>query len=259
MSRRSGFTLIELLVVIAIIAILAAILFPVFAKAREKARQTACLSNTKQLGAGLLMYLQDYDERMPGGCFGNFGCPFNEQGQPSANINYTTLYLLRPYVKNDDVAICPSRNMWNRADARPTRGSYTSNRLEDTSTPRQPYMLSAFAEPAGFVALVDSRIPWLDDAGGYFVHCRLAGAGVGIYHDQYTTGTGCRNPSASGARTDWHTEGVNHVYVDGHAKWAKFSQMRYRHYVFGVHNNKAHLRYDCPITVFPDSCNNPGQ
>src|SRR6476620_9900153 len=62
-ANRSAFTLIELLVVIAIIAILAAILFPVFAQAREKARQTSCLSNTKQISLGILMYLQDYDER----------------------------------------------------------------------------------------------------------------------------------------------------------------------------------------------------
>src|SRR3954470_2379983 len=63
--RNQGFTLIELLVVIAIIAILAAILFPVFAQAREKARQTSCTSNLKQLGTGLMMYAQDYDEMMP--------------------------------------------------------------------------------------------------------------------------------------------------------------------------------------------------
>ncbi len=65
---RKGFTLIELLVVIAIIAILAAILFPVFAKAREKARQTSCLSNMKQIGLASMMYAQDYDERLPGSC-----------------------------------------------------------------------------------------------------------------------------------------------------------------------------------------------
>ncbi|MGE5530650.1 MAG: prepilin-type N-terminal cleavage/methylation domain-containing protein, partial [Bacteroidota bacterium] len=64
MSRR-GFTLIELLVVIAIIAILAAILFPVFAKAREKARQSSCLSNTKQIGLSMMQYIQDYDEQLP--------------------------------------------------------------------------------------------------------------------------------------------------------------------------------------------------
>ena len=66
-SRR-GFTLIELLVVIAIIAILAAILFPVFAQAREAARKSTCLSNEKQIGMGVLMYIQDYDERIPTCC-----------------------------------------------------------------------------------------------------------------------------------------------------------------------------------------------
>src|SRR3954470_6189627 len=65
LQRRHGFTLIELLVVIAIIAILAAILFPVFAQARDQARKTTCLSNTKQLGLGVMMYIQDYDEQFP--------------------------------------------------------------------------------------------------------------------------------------------------------------------------------------------------
>lgn len=93
-GRGSGFTLIELLVVIAIIAILAAILFPVFAQAREKARQTACLSNSKQITLGITMYTQDYDETMP----------------LAFEINTSTAWPLRvnPYVKNWDMMFCPS-------------------------------------------------------------------------------------------------------------------------------------------------------
>ncbi len=117
---RHGFTLIELLVVIAIIAILAAILFPVFAQAREKARQTSCLSNTKQLTLGLLMYVQDYDETwprndecvnngtvaLPGalptaiGCSGPFGDRVN---------HYHWWYWTYPYTKNIEIMFCPSR------------------------------------------------------------------------------------------------------------------------------------------------------
>jgi prepilin-type N-terminal cleavage/methylation domain-containing protein/prepilin-type processing-associated H-X9-DG protein len=106
--RRNGFTLIELLVVIAIIAILAAILFPVFAQAREKARQVQCLSNQKQVGTALMMYCQDYDDTYPiqtqmgapipgGGAYFNPGCIWN---------------MLAPYVKNQKVWICPSQVYW---------------------------------------------------------------------------------------------------------------------------------------------------
>jgi len=100
-SLRKGFTLIELLVVIAIIAILAAILFPVFAQAREKARQTSCLSNMKQLGMALIMYVQDYDSTM---------CP-NEGTLYDKNPNGLFASwndLILPYLKNKDVWWCPS-------------------------------------------------------------------------------------------------------------------------------------------------------
>ena len=95
-SRKSGFTLIELLVVIAIIAILAAILFPVFARAREKARANTCLSNVKQLTLGILMYVNDYDERMP-------FCIASWFSTPSW---MATIY---PYIKNAQLYQCPSR------------------------------------------------------------------------------------------------------------------------------------------------------
>jgi prepilin-type N-terminal cleavage/methylation domain-containing protein len=91
--KTFGFTLIELLVVIAIIAVLAAILFPVFSQAREKARQTACLSNVKQLGLGILMYAQDSDEMLP----------------PTQNDSFVLWPdLIYPYIKNNQVRVCPS-------------------------------------------------------------------------------------------------------------------------------------------------------
>ena len=109
LRKPAAFTLIELLVVIAIIAILAAILFPVFAQAREKARQTACLSNMKQIGTAMLMYVQDYDETLPepglGGVFRN-----------ATNTGLGQLYMgilpfnlaVQPYAKNYQLFACPS-------------------------------------------------------------------------------------------------------------------------------------------------------
>jgi prepilin-type N-terminal cleavage/methylation domain-containing protein/prepilin-type processing-associated H-X9-DG protein len=106
LRNRSAFTLIELLVVIAIIAILAAILFPVFAQAREKARQASCLSNIKQLTLGWIMYAQDYDEQFP-----SWGWADNwSGGNIKPGNNATTLWCnaIYPYVKNSKVYNCPS-------------------------------------------------------------------------------------------------------------------------------------------------------
>lgn len=103
-QKRNAFTLIELLVVIAIIAILAAILFPVFAKAREKARQISCLSNQKQLGLGVMQYLQDYDEKYP--CIRGVDPTWSSIQSGWASQIY-------PYVKSVNVYACPDDNTIN--------------------------------------------------------------------------------------------------------------------------------------------------
>ena len=97
--RRNGFTLIELLVVIAIIAILAAILFPVFAQAREKARQISCLSNVRQIGTAMQMYVQDYDETTPSIIVNR------DDGTKDEDI-YS---IVQPYSKNLQMFFCPDR------------------------------------------------------------------------------------------------------------------------------------------------------
>ena len=106
--QRSGFTLIELLVVIAIIAILAAILFPVFAQAREKARSAQCLSNLKQVAMATRMYSQDYDEVLP----------YQDGDICDWATSKKTIWLnsIYPYVKNRKVYICPSADDWGATD-----------------------------------------------------------------------------------------------------------------------------------------------
>ncbi|MGC4047551.1 MAG: DUF1559 domain-containing protein [Armatimonas sp.] len=102
--HSTAFTLIELLVVIAIIAILAAILFPVFAQARDKARQTSCLSNIKQIGTGLMMYVQDYDELYPGALL---AVP-TVNGGSTSDMRMPLDMQIMPYIKNDKIWTCPS-------------------------------------------------------------------------------------------------------------------------------------------------------
>ncbi len=185
-----GFTLIELLVVIAIIAILAAILFPVFAKAREKARSSSCQSNLKQLGTSMTMYVQDYDERYPGVARGdqaavtgsNYGCwILGGWIPPATDVNQGGL---APYVKNKQVYICPSDIYAQNKGI-----SYSMNyRYEFLS-------MAAVTSPATSCLFMD---------------------------ESQSLNDGC---FAGDQPTFIHNEGCNMAFSDGHVKWRKPSQI----------------------------------
>lgn len=138
-----GFTLIELLVVIAIVAVLAAILFPVFGRAREKARQTRCLSNLKQIGAAMEMYTSDHDDMYP------MAATVFPTGYPYWDD------VLAPYLRNEQVLICPSQN---RARDPLIQWSYAWNHDMDAWLPTfavgNPSATIMVAEPIGWCCVV---------------------------------------------------------------------------------------------------------
>ncbi len=181
MYSKRGFTLIELLVVIAIIAILAAILFPVFARAREKARQTACLSNTKQIALALRMYLSDYDGRI-------FALYPDYQGGLYAHEN------LQPYTKNQQVFICPSGT-----PGRDWRTRYYGWNYSRYGILNSRHHESVFEKPAEFFCAMDCS----NYVFQWWQHDNNAS-----FPGQYSHNIAPR-----------HNEGVNIVHLDGHAKW----------------------------------------
>jgi prepilin-type N-terminal cleavage/methylation domain-containing protein/prepilin-type processing-associated H-X9-DG protein len=191
--KRSGFTLIELLVVIAIIAILAAILFPVFAKAREKARQSSCLSNIKQIVLAGMQYSQDYDE----------GFPMHGCGWLTSPPTLCSVAQIHPYCKSLQIFRCPS----NQQVALPAPG--TNNRPDYTLN--QEYLagqtLGAVTKPAETVYYIEGN-----GAQGYSTIPRCWGVS--------TTTQLCARTSP-GSLIGRHNDGCNVGFIDGHAKWLK--------------------------------------
>ena len=210
-GRTTGFTLIELLVVIAIIAILAAILFPVFAKAREKARQTSCLSNLKQLGTSILMYAQDYDEVYPqDGAI---------TGDPVSQPPLTWPNRVMPYVKNTQLFKCPSDGRAPAADfagCRTILESYCWNALMGRYTdcaasgyPEVVRSLGEVAAPAQCAMLWDDGADWADPPYNY-----------GQWYNTIDN-PDCARSFDGNVLQGRHNGGDNFMFADGHAKWYK--------------------------------------
>jgi prepilin-type N-terminal cleavage/methylation domain-containing protein/prepilin-type processing-associated H-X9-DG protein len=207
--RRDGFTLIELLVVIAIIAILASILFPVFARAREKARQTSCLSNVKQLGLAVNMYAQDYDELLPTEDY-----PYGGDGN-TGGVDGSWRGAIMPYCKNVQLFICPSH--------RPAAGTYGifDGRYNDCG------MNASYCINDGHQGLTGQSGPPSPPEGRSLGECEDASSVIfllestGPDDDQTTADKSTHGWVPTATNFTRHNGGANYAFVDGHAKWLK--------------------------------------
>jgi len=218
-NRKRGFTLIELLVVIAIISILSAILFPVFARARENARRASCMSNLKQIGLGIMQYTQDYDEKYPPNWTATTAtAPVTDKSVPAGNFTVedgsgtprghyqTWMDFIFPYVKSVQIFVCPSVQ-YNASYPSYGYSSALGGRnlgfYGGTSGPA--LSLAAVKRPAECYMVVEYNSPY-----SFFANPSAIGNAARSSTQTGVSGWGTVAP---------HLEGGNTVFADGHVKW----------------------------------------
>ncbi len=209
--NQQGFTLIELLVVIAIIAILASILFPVFARARENARRASCMSNLKQIGLGVMMYVQDYDEKYP------------PQQTAETPIKFWT-DLVQPYTKSTQVQICPSGTATSMTTVLYGNYGASLNIIGNGSV-----SMSGISSSANTYMIFDAGQWSISPPGlqapsyGYYIPGtgNLLGLTSSTCPDVHGYTGGYYNPLIPDCMSGRHFDGVNMAFADGHVKWLK--------------------------------------
>lgn len=236
---RNGFTLIELLVVIAIIAILAAILFPVFAKAREKARQTTCVSNVKQMTMGIMMYKDDFDQTFPAcqiGITDTFPGPDAGQWIGTA---WDWQMLIYPYTKSMKISMCSSAydgwgHSWANYGCNASIMGYDPN---EWSGKWHDYVTidgfsikndSAIATPAETYLIFDAGFTGMNWMSVYhpFSNHYIPGEGKLVAAGLLSNSWGGGDTSVNGNEymNGRHNDGISMGFADGHAKWMKVDE-----------------------------------
>jgi prepilin-type N-terminal cleavage/methylation domain-containing protein/prepilin-type processing-associated H-X9-DG protein len=225
-KRGRGFTLIELLVVIAIIAILAAILMPVFAKARESARKSACLSNLKQIGTGAMMYAQDYDEKILPSWLNYQGPAFDADGLLRCWPN-----MIQPYIKNTQVAFCPSRETDQGTQGWENGVAHNHDQL---GWDGHIIPLPRVRRPAGIIIFADSAAYGWGGSGAVYAAYRnnpdgdnprpIASRGI-YFRSPGQMEFGAADWCDTVVPTSRHNNMSNVIYLDGHAKSIKISSV----------------------------------